>query len=237
MWRDVWLAILILVCGAPVSTFAQGIKLEPKPTVWLPAPTAVESRLRAALDQRTEIAFTDTPLMDVIDFLEDVHGIVVITDVRSLMAAKVTFDVPVNLELKEVSLRSALRLILAPNGLTYRIEDDVMKITSAETERSHFITRTYPIPDLVASDDDGSVAISQAMETAVGAASWGEKAGSVSYVHRSRSLVVRQTFTAHDEIVELLNSLRTAAAMQDQAAKLGKDSPDKLEPAVGQKPK
>jgi hypothetical protein len=51
--------------------------------------------------------------------------------------------------MKGITLRSALRLLLQPLGLTYIIEDEVMKITTQAKADEKTSTRVYPVGDLV----------------------------------------------------------------------------------------
>ena len=48
-----------------------------------------------------------------------------------------------------VSLRSVLRLMLEPLGLTYLIEDEDMTITTQVKADEKMSTRVYPVGDLV----------------------------------------------------------------------------------------
>ena len=109
----------------------------------------IEQRLEAALAERTDLAFTDTPLTDAIDFLEDVHGISIIIDTAALQDEGVDPSSPVNIELSGITLRSALKLMLTPLQLTYVIEDEVMKITTQAKADEVLTTRVYPVADLV----------------------------------------------------------------------------------------
>ncbi len=91
-----------------------------------------EERITAELDKQTEMDFTDVPLTDVVKFLADYHKIPMIIDVDALSKAGVATDTPVTRTLTDIKLRSALKIILEPLKLGYVIEDDVMKITTAE---------------------------------------------------------------------------------------------------------
>ncbi len=218
MIRGLWISAIVVVCGIATPGLAQEAAVKAKPTVWLPPPSAQEDKIRAALDHRTEMQLVDTPLQDAIDFLEDLHQINILIDTPSLTAANVEKDVPVTLELADVSLRSTLNLVLAQHGLTFLIEDEVVKIVTVASASSRFSTRIYPIPDLAENEQEAET-ISDSIKAAAGVGVWSEKGGgSISYVHRSRSLVVRQTFSAHEDIVEMLKGLRLAATMQERAA-------------------
>jgi hypothetical protein len=61
----------------------------------------------------------------------------------------VQLDTPVTLKLAGVSLRSVLKLLLEPSQLTWLIEDEVMKITTATKASDRLSVRVYPVGDLV----------------------------------------------------------------------------------------
>ena len=63
---------------------------------------------------------------------------------------KSSSDTPVTIDLsQEISLKSALSLILEPLHLGYVIKDEVLKITSEQLKEGEVITRTYNVADLV----------------------------------------------------------------------------------------
>ncbi|MDZ4685500.1 MAG: hypothetical protein SH850_10590 [Planctomycetaceae bacterium] len=109
----------------------------------------IEQRIEAALGERTELAFADTALTDAIDFLKDYHQISIYIDEAALQDEGVDPSTPINLELSGITLRSALRLLLGAQGLTYVIEDEVMKITTQTKADEVMTTRVYPVADLV----------------------------------------------------------------------------------------
>jgi len=108
-----------------------------------------ERRIAASLDEQTEVNFTDSPLTDVVAYLQDYHNIPIILDSAALSDAGIATDTPVTRTLAGVKLRSALKIILQPLALAYVIEDEVMKITTAEKENEKLQTRVYPVGDLV----------------------------------------------------------------------------------------
>ena len=60
-----------------------------------------------------------------------------------------TRDEPVTINLQNVTLRSALRLMLKRMQLTYIIKDEVLMITTPEEAESELIAKVYPVADLV----------------------------------------------------------------------------------------
>ena len=108
-----------------------------------------EKKIEAALKTPTQLEFVDTPLTDVIDYLKDYHQIEIQLDKKAMEDAGVGTDTPVTKSLKGVSLRSALRLMLAELNLKYVIKDEVLLITTTEAAENMLTTRVYSVADLV----------------------------------------------------------------------------------------
>ncbi len=110
-----------------------------------------EARIEKELGEPTTMEFVDTPLQDAIDYLKDVHNIEIQLEKTALEEAGVGSDTPVTRTLKGISLRSALRLLLAdlPTPLTYVIEDEVLKITTVDKAAAKLVVKAYPVADLV----------------------------------------------------------------------------------------
>lgn len=111
--------------------------------------TPNEARIQKALAETTEVSFTDNPLEEAMNYLEDLHHIEIWLDKTALSDEGINSDQQINLVMSGISLRSALRLILEPLGLTYLIEDEVMKITTQAKADEKMSTRVYPVADLV----------------------------------------------------------------------------------------
>ncbi len=71
-----------------------------------------EKKITAALKSPTQLEFIETPLQDVIDYLKDYHGIEIQLDTKALNDVGIDPTTPVTKNLKGISLRSALRLML-----------------------------------------------------------------------------------------------------------------------------
>ena len=101
---------------------------------------------------RTQILprYTDMPLSEVIDSLAEVSGINIYLDPRGLSQEGVHSDIQVTLNLpQEISLESALMLILERLHLTYVIKNEVLKVTSEQIRDGEQYTETYNVADLV----------------------------------------------------------------------------------------
>ena len=71
-----------------------------------------EKKINEALKSPTQLEFIETPLTDVIDYLKDYHEIEIQIDKKALDDVGIGTDTPVTKNLKGISLRSALRLML-----------------------------------------------------------------------------------------------------------------------------
>jgi len=110
---------------------------------------AKEKEIDDALKSPTQLEFIETQLQDVVDFLKDYHDIEIQIDERALQEVGIPTDTPITKNLKGVSLRSALRLMLRELDLTYVIQDEVLLITTPEEAETKLTTKVYPVADLV----------------------------------------------------------------------------------------
>jgi uncharacterized membrane protein YgcG len=117
-----------------------------------------EEKVYKALNEDTTLEFVDTPLKDVIAFIADQHDITIVLT-KKIEDAGVQPDQPVTRNLKQISLRSALRLLLGDLNLTYMVKDEVLKITTIEDAQSpeNMSTKVYPVGDLVVPISNNSI--------------------------------------------------------------------------------
>lgn len=108
-----------------------------------------EQKIMAALDEKTELDFAEQPLTDVLDYLKQRHDIEIQLDSRALADEGLGSDVSITRNIKGITLRSALKLLLGELGLTYVIRNEVLFITSKTEAMNMLTTRVYPVADLV----------------------------------------------------------------------------------------
>jgi len=89
-----------------------------------------DARIRAALDENTNVKFTERPFSGVIDDLKQRHAIEIELDSRALDDAGIPRDMPITRSIKDVTLRSALNLLLHDLDLTYVVKNGVLMITT-----------------------------------------------------------------------------------------------------------
>ena len=76
----------------------------------------------------------------------------IVLDPKALSEAGLTSASPVTLSIKKVKLKTVLKLLLKPLGLTYKLEDEVVLITSpgaAATGAKAPYPKTYYVGDLL----------------------------------------------------------------------------------------
>lgn len=136
------------ICGSWVGT-APAAEQE---TAARPLPSASQSKIIAALDQPTEFDFRELPLADVVNHAKRKHQIEIVLDRKALNDEGLGVDTPVTENLKNLSLRSALRLMLGQLDLTYVTRDGYLLITSESEAKAKLSSKVYPVEDLVTLD-------------------------------------------------------------------------------------
>lgn len=179
------------------------------------APTSpTEQKIAAALAKDTQLEFIETPLQDVIDFFKDFHQIEIQIDQRALDDVGIGTDTPITRNLKGISLRTALRLLLRDLDLTYTTVDGVLLITTPPEAKRMPITRVYPVGDLLGPSSTASSGENWLSEAIVHLFPKDEiqpESITLAQVNEQPVLIVSETYTVHEEIERLLTDLRRIA--------------------------
>lgn len=201
-------------------------------------------RIEAALGEKTEVDFVDTPLSDMIDYLKTKHKIQIQLDKKSLADAGVAEDTPITRSLRGTTLASALDLILGDFDLAFVPHDEVLLITSRSRAARLVSIKVYPVVDLVLSEDqaqdeefvpdyDGLVeSVAAACEAAQGDESCEPQ---IRAFPSAGSLIVTAAYDCHSKIRDLLDSLRAAQRAQPGVRPVSAEKAD-AKPAVPEKP-
>jgi hypothetical protein len=156
-------------------------------------------------------------------------------DTKSMEEAGVDLELPVTLHVKDVSLKSALDLMLRGHELNWLYRDGVVVITTVSNAETLLETRVFGVADLVEprlatayADFGEAETIVDIITSMLGPTTWSVVggAGAIKYEPRTKSLVVCQTREVLDEVVQLLTTLRQARRLQQQGA--GKTMHDEL---------
>lgn len=175
--------------------------------------TAAEKRIREVLGELTSLDFRDTPLRDVIAFVENQHQVEIELDRLALEDSQYSFDTPVTKELKNVSLRYALGAILDDLNLDFSIDSEVILVTSYETEEPLFWV-VYCVRDLLPAPKEGTYfydELERIIVATVDPSSWEDVGGPAQILGFRNLILIQQTDDAHDEIESLFAVLRSVA--------------------------
>ncbi len=89
------------------------------------------------------------PLSEAVKFLQEYTGLNIVVDTKGLADEGLTQASPVTLNVSNIQVKSALNLMLKPLGLTYKIENEVVLITSPQANPADTYVKTYYVGDLL----------------------------------------------------------------------------------------
>lgn len=108
-----------------------------------------EKSLLAALDKPVTVNFANKPLEEILQELSNMMDQPLVIDARSLNDLGINLKAPTSLDAKGVSARTVLRQVLAGQGLTFVVKDEVIQVLTVEKARDTLTTRVYYLGDLV----------------------------------------------------------------------------------------
>jgi hypothetical protein len=183
--------------------------LYPSVAAECPAASAARQRIEQTLAADANFEYLDEQLRDVLEDIRFRYKLPVWVDQKALEDAGTALDAPVTISIQEVTVRSALRLMLDQLGLTYVIRDQVLRITTPSRAPTLFVLRLYPVGELLPSDENAEFLI-QLIEDNVSSGCW-QKAGGpgrISYLPHLRTLAILQSDDCLPEIEALLREMR-----------------------------
>ena len=166
-----------------------------------------EQQLRRELDSKTSVRFIESPLSDAVMQLSQAHDIPLLIDNRALEEIGLSSQEPVNLTVVNVSLRSALRLMLAEHELTHVIRDEVLIITTQEAAEQNLSPRVFLLPESLKGNEDEVI---RAVQATVVPDIWDVSGGPATNVSVKDTLVVSATERVLEEVDALLDKISTA---------------------------
>ena len=123
-------------------------------SVDLSARSDAEERIQSALREplKAPLDFTEVPLNEIINTLQDEYDIPIVFDTAALDEVAISPETEVTVNLRNITLRSALNLMLKNPGiedLTYVIDEEVLLITTEDRANATLKVKVYPVADLV----------------------------------------------------------------------------------------
>src|SRR5262249_6343663 len=97
-----------------------------------------------------------TPLRQALEDLGYLSGINIVPDTAALQEHSISLDSPLSLKVENISLKSALNLLLHKVHLTWIIKDQVLQVTTEDRAKGRMVQRVFPVGDLVIPVADSS---------------------------------------------------------------------------------
>ncbi|MBA4190204.1 MAG: hypothetical protein C0467_19640 [Planctomycetaceae bacterium] len=111
--------------------------------------TPAEYDIELKLDKPIPIEINQTPLDRAIDHLRDVTGLPISIDTNAIAAEGINLSTPISEKLTPVATRHILTIILEKAGLSYVVENDVVKVTTTKKAKGRLFTKVFSVADLV----------------------------------------------------------------------------------------
>lgn len=224
------IAIFTLCLTAVVSLPHPAISQETAaPAVWphvWPKPSPATERIEKALDASVNLECVATPLSDVIEQLLGPQAIAYRFDAQAIQAAGFTDELRLTHHFADLSLASALSLVLGDIGMAYTIDHEAILITTPAGASRRAAVKVYDVADLLRPTEAADqLATTLAFSTElripiyppppaeVVAAARGEERRITAY---QQMLIVRDTTPGHREFSGLLAALGRAYAEQNE---------------------
>jgi len=159
-----------------------------------------EKALFRALNSTMTIRLKNARFEEVIDYLQSKTGLSIVLDRAMLTAADISYDSTVSVDLKDVSVRTVLRKVLADLNLTYVIRNEAIMVVTPAVARQMQVTRVYYVRDLLPGGWGFFSAVQAAqlidmIQTTVEPQSWRANGGDGTIVYDPvrRALIVKQS--------------------------------------------
>jgi hypothetical protein len=171
-----------------------------------------EEEIERVLQRPVHLNYKDAPLSQVLDDVRAWHSLNLTIDRRALEEAGISLQRPVTVRLSNVSLKSALNVVLHGAQLAYAVRDGVLVISTPAVCAGRPMRKVYPVSKLLGRDANGEVLIRLITRT-IKPATWDVRGGSgtVDYYPVGRALVVTQTPDVQEQVEDFLASLRALA--------------------------
>ncbi|HYH68160.1 MAG TPA: STN domain-containing protein [Urbifossiella sp.] len=111
--------------------------------------TDKEKQLISALDKAVTISVKDQPLEYALQELSTAMNEKLLVDEKSLRDLDLDLKKLVSVNSRGLSARTALRQLLASNGLTFVVREEMIQIVTVERSRDLLTTRVYYLGDLI----------------------------------------------------------------------------------------
>ncbi len=196
---------------------------------------SAEQAIRRSLSKPVKLDFKETPLDDVVEYLNRKAGIQIIIDRKALDDVGLGIDTPVTVRVDGIKLRSALDFMLGPHDLTWTIAHEVLLITTLEEAENMLPAKVYDVSDFPAYRNEQGQGVPdydslvEMIAACIEPTSWDSVGGpgSIAPFHATgvRVLLIAQTREVHEEVDALLGKLRKVRGKELSTEDLNKLPP------------
>jgi hypothetical protein len=189
-------------------------------------------RIESVLQQplKTPLQYEDQPLNEILSTLQEEYDLPILIDHRAFESVAISPDIEVTVNLRNISLRSALNLILrqpALDGIVHTIDNEVLMITTEDYANDRLVVAVHRVDDLVkdevnyAPGQPGPFSpLVQVITSCVKSHTWAINGSGEGQIHLMQPgiLVVSQTKPVQGEVATLLEQLRKTREEMEQPA-------------------
>jgi hypothetical protein len=161
----IWLVVFLVAAAVlPAAWAAESATKVTATEVKSPVPRGPatdeqrNAEIRAKLAKRTDAAFIETPFDQVLDFLSDAVDVPFHVKGRVLDEVGISRDFPVTSHLEDVTVATALELILDDVQLEFAVDRGLVIISTPDDLQAKMVVRTYQLrmllPDLASEQID-----------------------------------------------------------------------------------
>jgi len=159
------------------------------------------------------VDFDGGELQNCLRFLSDLTTVPISMQPEALLLARSSPSAPVHLQFEKHSVRDLLDKILRSHRLAYVVRDSQILITNRATDAAGLKQITYRIDDLLENKSHTAEQFAAMVTSLIAPGSWVDQGGSAVVVVEGDSLVIRQSGTAHWEVLQLCEKLRVARGL------------------------
>ena len=237
MWTKLFAAVLFLTALGGAGATTRPSASSPPPHVLYPPTSESEAKLKEMIPS---LRLKNVPLPEAIEKLREMSHANFFVNWRALEAAGVARDVPVDVDLQNVSLAAALKWVTksasaGASGVTFTLRDNVIYVSTDDDVASQMELRVYDVRDLIEGEralrgpglderdpSDRSPAAQERVELTdellklvtdtVAPQSWRDSGGAASINVFYGRLFIRQTWENHQLVEAALTLLRDPGA-------------------------
>lgn len=163
---------------------------------------------------RITVNFDDVPLREAILAVAKLGEVPVVIDDEMISSEgqSASLDKNVTYESAEISVKSALALLLEPGEFDWIIQNEMLTVTTKGRAERQLEVAIYDIQNLIGSGYD-SVEVIDLVTSVIAPETWDLTGGAGSIQELKNLLIVRQSQRVHDVVAQLLGKLGRLAAV------------------------